>query len=121
MRFIFLSNVRIYVIENPSFEELLPSDVEEDGEVYSILGSFAYYLATNPPKNRTTNNLLVAETVQLYFGKVKEQLKIKFPKAVDWKTESEWYSSMLKNLKDAIERNKVLIAEEDSKQTMPIY
>ena len=92
--------------ENPSFEELLPSDVEEDGEVYSILGSFAYYLATNPPKNRTTNNLLVAETVQLYFGKVKEQLKIKFPKAVDWKTESEWYSSMLKNLKDATERNK---------------
>jgi len=27
--------------EYPSFEELLPSDVEEDGEVYSILGSFA--------------------------------------------------------------------------------
>ena len=88
----------------------------------AIAGSFSFFnQSPDPPKNRTTNNLFVAETVQLYFGKVKEQLKIKFPKAVDWKTESEWYSSMLKNLKDATERNKVLIAEEDSKQTMPIY
>jgi hypothetical protein len=107
--------------DNPPFEELLPTDVEEDGEVFGILGSFAYYLATNPPKNKTTNNLLVAETVQLYFGKVKEQLKNKFPKAVDWKNESEWYSTLLKNLKDATERNKVSVAEEDSKQTFPIY
>jgi hypothetical protein len=107
--------------ENPAVEDLLPTDVEEDGEVFSILDSSAYILATNPPKNKATKNLLVADTVQIYFGKVKEQLKAKFPNALAWKNESDWYSTMLKNLKDAAEQNKVLVAEEDSKQTFPIY
>ena len=100
-------NAYLQHIGLPFVDDLTPEDIASPGDIESIMCSWAEYMSTNPP--RYMNNqakLLKADGVGNGFGLIKEYLKDRFGRHVDWADET-WFTLSKGALVKKLERDSV--------------
>jgi hypothetical protein len=74
------------------------------------------------PVNDENMSFLTQETLQIYLGKFKEDLKAKFPDLDVWSTEDTWYAVLRANFAKNCERNHLRsIANFGNRGIRPLY
>ena len=85
-------NAYLQHIGLPFVDDLTPEDVASPGDIESIMCSWAEYMSTNPPRYMNNRDkLLKADGVGNGFGLIKEYLKDRFGRHVDW-TDETWFT-----------------------------
>ena len=100
-------NAYLQHIGLPFVDDLTPEDVASPGDIESIMCSWAEYMSTNPPRYMNNRDkLLNADGVGNGFGLIKEYLKDRFGRHVDW-TDETWFTLSKGALVKKLERDSV--------------
>lgn len=100
-------NAYLQQIGLPSVDDLTPEDVANVGDISSIMCLWAEYMMANPPRHaNNSNKLLKPDGVGNGFGLIKEYLKDRFSRHVDWEDES-WFTLSKGALVKKLERDSV--------------
>ena len=100
-------NAYLQHIGLPFVDDLTPEDVASPGDIESIMCSWAEYMSTNPPRYMNNRDkLLKADGVGNGFGLIKEYLKDRFGRHVDW-TDETWFTLSKGALVKKLERDSV--------------
>lgn len=82
---------------------------------------FGIYLVKTDLRHGKEKKLLSPAAKSSYFGRVKEELKEKFPKHPAWTDESSWYTPLRTGIEKGATRTNMLSTEACDSKTMPFY
>ena len=107
---------------DPCLDLLTEADVEGDN-LQVILCGFGRWLGVTPIENRNNSGKnITKDTKEEYLRKIKEKLRLKFPKHVAWQSEKEWFGQLKTSFRTLASRHE-LISQDDygDKKGIPIY
>ena len=91
----------------PKIDDLQDADVENPGDISTIMGGWGAYLMRNPPRYLNNSSKILEPTgVGNAFGLIKENLKSKFPNHDDFGDES-WFTMQKANIVSSLGKNKI--------------
>ena len=104
---------------DPAFCELKELHVSEEHLQKLMLDFGTYLVKTDLHYGQEST---ITPTVKAkYFGKVKEELKQKFPKHSAWRDEAEWYTPLQNGIEKGATRTNLLSDEAFDSKTLPFY